>query len=226
MTSPSETSALAHAAEPAGAAPVRVHRIPYSTNVERVALAAGAKGIRVEWVDHDASDRAALLALSGQELVPVAELDGDVVFDSMRIVERLESIRPEPALYPSAPGERARLEVFVEWFNLVWKGPPNELDSELAKTKADPARVEELVARARAWMPRFEAMLTGSSFLAGERFGAADACAFPFLKYALVETQPGDPETFHPALERCLKPAGAYPLVLDWVRRVDSLPRA
>ena len=39
---------------------IRVHRIPYSTNVERVALAAGAKGIAVEWVDHEAAERAAI----------------------------------------------------------------------------------------------------------------------------------------------------------------------
>lgn len=194
--------------------------------MERVALAAGAKGLQVEWVDHVASDRAALVALSGQELVPVAELGGDVVVESMRIVERLEALSPEPALYPAAPGERARLDVFVEWFNLVWKSPPNGLDTELSRAEPDPARVEELVARVRGWMPRFEAMLADSPYLAGERFGAADVCAFPFLKYALLETEPDDPETFHPALERCLKPAAAYPLVRDWVRRVDSLPRA
>ncbi len=27
-------------------------------------------------------------------------------------------------------------------------------------------------------------------------------------------------------VERCLKPAGAYPLLSEWVARVDALPRA
>ena len=31
----------------------RVYRIPFSTNVERVAIAAGHKGIAIEWVDVD-----------------------------------------------------------------------------------------------------------------------------------------------------------------------------
>ena len=35
---------------------LRVHRIPFSTNVERVALAAGHKGVPVTWVDHDAAE--------------------------------------------------------------------------------------------------------------------------------------------------------------------------
>ena len=205
---------------------IRVHRIPYSTNVERVALAAGVKGLEVEWVDHDAADRAALRQLSGQELVPVAEIDGEVVFDSMRIVERLEDLAPDPPLFPLDPGERARAAIFVEWFNEVWKGPPNELDEELARADPDSAAVEDLTTRTRGWMPLFESMLSGRPFLGGDAVSALDVCAFPHLKYAVVETPLEDEEPFHRVLERCLKPVDAYPLLCDWVRRVDALPRA
>jgi len=205
---------------------IRVHRIAHSTNVERVALAAGVKGIEVEWVDHEPADRTAIRELSGQDLVPVAELDGEIVFDSMRIVERLEALKPDPPLFEAAPDERAELDVFVEWFNLVWKGPPNELEDELAKASPDPAAVEALTARTRGWTPLFEAMLTGRAFLGGDSFGARDVAAFPFLKYAVIQIPEDDDEPFHFALERCLKPADAYPLLCDWVRRVDSLPRA
>lgn len=93
---------------------IRVHRIPFSTNVERVALAAGVKGIEVEWVDHDPGDRSEIV---------------------------------RPPLYPAAPHARALAGVFVEWFNEVWKGPPNELDEELAKPDPDPAAIEGLTAR-------------------------------------------------------------------------------
>lgn len=114
---------------------LRVHRIPYSTNVERVALAAGHKGIEIEWVDHDPHDRSAIERLSGQSLVPVAELADEVIFDSTRIIERLETLHPEPTLYP-----RADVRVFIEWFNEVWKGPPNAI----AAGDADPALREQL----------------------------------------------------------------------------------
>jgi glutathione S-transferase len=144
----------------------------------------------------------------------------------MRIVARLEELAPTPALYPPAPSERAMADVFVEWFNEVWKGPPNELDDELANGEPDPAAVEDLTARTRGWMPIFESLLTGRSFLGGEAFGVLDVAAFPHLKYAVVETPPEDIEPFHRALERCLKPSRAYPLLCDWVRRVDALPRA
>jgi len=205
---------------------IRVHRIPFSTNVERVALAAGIKGIEVEWVDHDPADRAAVLALSGQELVPVAEIEGEVVADSMRIVERLEVIQPQPPLYPEHPASRAMVAIFVDWFNEVWKRPPNAIDDERAGARPDEERIAVLLAEARGWTGRFEGMLAAHPFLMGSEVGVADVCAFPFLKYAAFETPSGDDESFHPILEECLKPAGDYPRLRGWVARVDALPRA
>jgi maleylpyruvate isomerase len=206
---------------------LRVHRIEFSTNVERVALAAGIKGIEVEWVDHDPADRSAIVALSGQELVPVAEIEGEVVADSMRIVERLEALWPEPALYPANEASAAMLGVFIDWFNEVWKGPPNAIDDERASAEPDRARIDAMLARARAWTPRFEGMLAAHPFLmSSDAPSAADVCAFPFLKYAVVETPADDEEPFHRILEECLKPAAGYPRLCDWVARVDALPRA
>ena len=203
-----------------------VHRIPFSTNVERVALAAGIKGVAVEWVDHGLGDRTEVLALSGQELVPVAEIDGEVVVDSMRIVERLERLVPEPALYPEHPASRAMTAVFIDWFNDVWKGPPNAIDDERAGFEPDEARIEALLATARGWTPRFEGMLAAHPFLMSSEVGVADVCAFPFLKYAVVETPGDDVEPFHRILEECLKPADDYPRLREWIARVDALPRA
>ena len=56
---------------------LRLYRIPFSTNVERVALALAHKGIAVEYVDVDDADRSPVVAISGQELVPVL-VDGDL----------------------------------------------------------------------------------------------------------------------------------------------------
>jgi len=36
---------------------MRIYRIPFSTNVERVSLAVGHKGLEVEWIDVDPDDR-------------------------------------------------------------------------------------------------------------------------------------------------------------------------
>jgi glutathione S-transferase len=199
---------------------IRVHRVPFSTNVERVALAAAHKGIGLEWVDHDAADRSAIVALSGQELVPVAEFDGEVVRGSMRIVERLEHERAEPALYPREPAAAARAAIFVSWFDRVWKGPPNALAGDAPAPDAD-----SLMRRARGWTGYFEGLLAAGPFLAGEALGVEDVCAFPFLKYAVVDPEAGDEDRFHVVLVEILRD-GEHPRLDEWVRRVDDLPRA
>ena len=55
---------------------LRVHRVPYSTNVERVAIAAALKGVEVDWVDHpDARPHAPSARSAARTYVPVAEFD-------------------------------------------------------------------------------------------------------------------------------------------------------
>jgi len=201
---------------------IRVHRIPFSTNVERVALAAAHKGVDVEWVDHPADDRSAVEALSGQSLVPVAEVDGDVVRGSMRIVDRLEAEQPDPRLYPEDQLESARARIFISWFDRVWKGPPNALDV----AGDPPPDAEQLRARAGVWTGWIAALLAdGRPFLGGDALGAADVCAFPFLKYAVLDPDPGDADRFHEILVDLLR-CEAHPALDEWVARVDALPRA
>jgi len=192
---------------------LRVHRIPFSTNVERVALAAAHKGIAVEWVDHDPADRSAIRALSGQDFVPVAELDGQVIVDSPVILRELERRVPDPPLWPSDPARRAEADVFVDWFNRVWKVAPNRMAGE-----ADAAEL-------RGSLDRFEALLTGRDFLLGDRFGIADVIAFPFLKYA-ASIGPDDPDPFHHVLAEHLELGDGYERLRGWIARCDGLPRA
>jgi len=206
---------------------MRVLRIPYSTNVERVALALAHKSIPVEWVDVDPDDRSPVVALSGQELVPVLETDhGEVVTDSMRIVGWLEKHRPDPPLWPASPGRRAEVDVFVEWFNRVWKVPPNAINAELARDAPDEHLLDDDSAQLRGWLDLFENMLDGRDWLMGEAFGAADICAFPFLKYGVLELRRDDGEPFHRVLAEHLPIKGAFPALEAWVHRVDQRPRA
>ena len=198
---------------------LRIYRIPFSTNVERVALAAGHKGIPVEWIDVDPDDRSAVERASGQPLVPVLVHGHEVVPDSPKILDWLEARAPEPPLYPREPARRAEATVFVQWFNHVWKGPPNEL----CETD-DEARRAELVARMHASVEVFEGLLAGRDFLLGE-FGIADVTAFPFLKYAAFGLPEGDDELFHAVLVDHQPLAPGSPLHA-WAERVDARPRA
>ena len=102
---------------------MRIHAIPHSTNVHRVALALGLKGVAVdEWVQHTPEDRTGVRAVSGQDLVPVLETDdGQVLVDSMPIVAWIDQTWPTPPLYPADPAARREVEGFITFFNHVWK---------------------------------------------------------------------------------------------------------
>ena len=127
---------------------IRVWRIPFSTNVERVALALGHKGLEAEWVDVDRNDRTTVIEASGQPLVPVLEDDGRLVADSTAIFEYLDERYPDPPLYPRDESRRAEAVLLIDWFNRVWKKPPNELERALSVEerveKRIRAQVEEL----------------------------------------------------------------------------------
>jgi glutathione S-transferase len=195
---------------------MRIFRIPFSTNVERVALALGHQGVAVEWVDVDPADRAPVVEVSGQELVPVLVTDeGLVLADSPRILRFVEATFPEPPLLPDDPHDRAAIEVFCDWFNRVWKRPPNAI--------ADGTGSPELVAELEGSMALFESLLHDRDYLFGA-FSLADVTAFPFLKYALGVDETDD-EEFHRILHVHLPLAG-HPHVAEWLRRVDTHPRA
>jgi maleylacetoacetate isomerase len=205
---------------------MRVLRIPFSTNVERVALALAFKGVAVEWVEVDPADRSPVRDLSGQDLVPVLQTDqNEVIADSMRIVAWLERRRPDPPLWPADPARRAEVDVFVEWFNRVWKGPPNAIEAELRQPRPDQARIDGWAEEMREWLHWFEGLLDGRDHLMGDTFGAADVAAFPFLKYGVLRN-PDDDEPFHRILMDRLPIEGAFPRVEAWIRRVDERPRA
>jgi glutathione S-transferase len=152
--------------------------------------------------------------------VPVL-VDGDeIVADSPAIVDWLERRFPEPPLYPREPARRAEVQVFVEWFNGVWKRPPNLI----AAGTDDDARIADLSRRMRRAIGLFEGLLDERDYLFGE-FGAADCMAFPFLKYASLGLPPGDEEVFHRILVEHQPLRDDSPLH-NWVRRVAALPRS
>jgi glutathione S-transferase len=114
--------------------------------------------------------------------------------------------------------------IFIDWFNRVWKRPPNEIDAEMSKPSPDPARIARFGASMQASLGLFEGLLTGRDYLFGE-LSAADCCAFPFLKMALLGTG-GSTYRFHQILVTHQHLGDDHPNLARWIRRVDQHPRA
>ena len=204
---------------------LRLYRAPFSTNVERVALALAHKGLEAESVVISYEDRSRVVEVSGQGLVPVLVDDDVVVPDSVAILRYVEDKWPDPPLFPSDPARRAELDVFLDWFNEVWKVPPNAIEEELERDAPDRDRVKELAARMHDSLDLFERLLDGRDHLFGDDLTAVDCAAFPFLKYAKLR-DPDDDELFHRILEEHLRLDDAHPRLSDWIDRVNERPRA
>jgi glutathione S-transferase len=205
---------------------LRLWQFPFSTNVERVALALAHKGLDAEPVVIDPADRSGVRARSGQDLVPVLE-DGDTVISgSLEIVAHLEHRAPDPPLLPADRARREQVLVLCDWFDRVWKIAPNRLADAVAAGR-DPAE-PELVAWAaelRGSLDRFESLLAGNTYLSGDHFGLADVAVFPFLRYG-VGLQDEDVDLFHRILAEHLLLEPRHAGLGNWIRRVDGLPRA
>jgi glutathione S-transferase len=201
---------------------IRLYRARYSTNVERVALTLGLKGLEAAsvWITYD--DRRAVERVSGQPLVPVLDYEGEIVTESMDIVRFLDERHPEPPLYPDDPSD---VLDFVDWFNASWKGPPNRIEAELGKQAPDGTLIAELEHQMIASLDRFEEMLAGGDYLFGDSLTAADVCAFPFLKFATLH-DPADDELFHLILRDRQRDGRRRPRLAAWIERVNALPRA
>jgi len=194
---------------------LKVYAAPYSTNCERVALAAGHKGVDIEWIEISYDDRGEVERVSGQSLVPVL-VDGETVLhDSPAIMRWLDERFPQAPLWPADEARHAEVDVFIEWFNRVWKRPPNLIAGGEDEQKYGP--------RITASLDLFESLLAGRDYLYGE-FGAADVVAFPFLKYAVLWDE-GDEQEFHRILQRWL-PIEGHARVEAWIHRVRERPLA
>ncbi len=203
---------------------IKLYRGPLSTNVERVALALAHKGLEAESIEIDWDDRSPVEEVSGQSLVPVIVDDGEVVYDSATILRHLEERYPEPPLFPTDPARRAETDIFIDWFNEVWKRDPNGIEEEM-EGNSYPAAIAAMSKRMAEHLDLFERMLDGRDYLMGDEVSAADFVAFPFLKYALIPMLPDDPEPFHKVLDDHQQLGDDHPRLKTWIERIDALPR-
>ncbi|PQV54842.1 maleylacetoacetate isomerase [Paraburkholderia sp. BL21I4N1] len=92
---------------------MKLHGYFRSSASFRVRIALNLKQRPVEAVSYDIAQRAhrqpAYLALNPQGLLPTLEIDGALLTQSLAIVEYLDTIYPEPPLFPAEPLARARV---------------------------------------------------------------------------------------------------------------------
>jgi len=96
---------------------MKLHGYFRSSAAYRVRIALNLKGVRAEQLSHHLRKGeqrlAAYLALNPQGLVPTLQTDqGDILIQSLAIIEWLEDTCPEPPLLPKDPLRRAKVRGF------------------------------------------------------------------------------------------------------------------
>jgi glutathione S-transferase len=188
---------------------LRAWGIPWSTNCERVSIAAALAGVGVDWTLVTFDDRTLIEELSGQRGVPIAELDGEIVVGSLVIVGRIA-----PQLWPDDPRTRAGVDIFLDWFDRVWQHPLGVLWRD-----RDEERKRRAAARLDRSLDRFEALLEDDYLFGG--LSVADVASYPFLKYA-TDANPDDAYDIHEIMRRSLSVEGR-PRLAAWLERMSTL---
>jgi glutathione S-transferase len=149
-----------------------------------------------------------VLRINPKRQVPVL-IDGDLeIFDSTQIFEYLETIRPEPALWPVEPKARARARLLEHKSDEVYFPPIIRLMG-LQATPDDPAAVEARGA-ALAYYDNLEKAMAGKDWLAGS-YSYADIA---FYMAQLFGDRMGAPMTdAHPRLQQWRDRMSARPAV-------------
>ena len=104
--------------------------------------------------------------INPKQQVPVL-VDGDLeIFDSTQIFEYLETVKPEPALWPADPKARARARLLEMKADEVYFPPIVRLMG-LQATPNDPAAIEARAAALR-FCDALEAAIEGQTWLVGD----------------------------------------------------------
>lgn len=171
---------------------MKLHTYFRSSAAYRVRIALALKGLDYEAVpvhlvrgggEHR---QPAYLGLNPAGLVPALEDQGQVLTQSLAIIEYLEEIRPQPALLPAAPLDRARVRAIAQAIACDIH-PVNNLRVLQYLTREFGASEEQKNAWYRHWigvgLQAVEAMLAGDArtgaFCHGDTPGLADCCLVP-----------------------------------------------
>ena len=149
-----------------------------------------------------------VLRINPKRQVPVL-IDGDLeIFDSTQIFEYLETVKPEPALWPSEPKARARARLLEHKSDEVYFPSIVRLMGQQGGSD-DPAAVEARAA-ATSFYDEMENGLGVSGWLAGS-YSYADIA---FYMAQLFGERWGAPMTdVHPRLQAWRERMGARPAV-------------
>jgi glutathione S-transferase len=191
---------------------------PYSVYVRIVRLALAEKGVtyRIEEIDIFApggppADYLARRHPFGR--IPAFEHDGFRLYETGAIARYVDEAFAGPALQPSAPRGRARMNQIVSvldnyaYRTLVWDIFVERVRAPAQGRQADEAKIAAALPKARICLAALSELMGENPYLAGPNLTLADLHAAPMLIY------------FHMAAEG-VRLLGETPSLAAWLERM------
>ena len=206
-----------------------VYGAPYSVYVRAVRLALEEKGVayRLDPVDVFAKDGppASLLERQPFGRIPAFEHDGFRLYEAGAIERYVDEAFAGPALQPSTPRERARVNQLTSildsyaYRTLVWDIYVERVSAPKQGRVPDEARIQTALPKARLCQRAINDLMDGGPYLAGRALTLADLHAAPIFAYftlapeaeALLAEQPAIKAWWASMVRRPAMQATAFP---------------
>jgi glutathione S-transferase len=192
---------------------LKLYQSAGSPNSRRVRIFLAEKGLKPTLVPVDLgkgeqrSDEYRLI--NPRQMVPVLVLeDGTVIGEVLAIWRYLEETYPTQPLLGASPTEKALVTMWerraeIEGFAAVMEGVRNAAAGLKGRAIAGPHDYEQIPAlversklRVANFLSDFDARLTDSPFVAGERFSVADITALVTIDFAAKALGISPPENY------------------------------
>jgi glutathione S-transferase len=151
---------------------LRIHGYPISTWTRTACMTCLEKGGEYELVPV-ARGRAEHFAMHPFARMPVLEVDGRFIPESLAVIGYLDEALPGPALQPTDPFARARMRT---WIGVCGDYVFRDVVLTIPR---DREPTEEEATTARTVLERLEAMAGDGEFLVGGSLTLADLCLAP-----------------------------------------------
>lgn len=170
-----------------------VYGAPYSVYVRAVRLALEEKGVayRLDPVDifGEGGPPASLLERQPFGRIPAFEHDGFRLYEASAIERYVDEAFPGPALQPSDPRERARVNQLTSildsyaYRTLVWDIYVERVSAPKQGRAPDETRIQAALPKAQLCLRAINELMGGGPYLAGAALTLADLHAAPMFAY-------------------------------------------
>jgi glutathione S-transferase len=207
----------------------------YSVYVRIARLALAEKGVayRLEEVDVFAQGGppADYLARHPFGRIPAFEHDGFRLYESGAITRYVDEAFPGPALQPSEPKARARVNQVVSvldsygYRTLVWDIYVERMRAAANGRITDEARIADALPRAETCLGALETLMADGPWLAGPALTLADIHAAPIFAYAALAPEGQDLLARHDGLSRWWEKMASRPSMAATRSPLEATPQ-